>query len=214
MYAQLNSQIIYYERVGEGEKNILMLHGNGASHDVFDVLSEAVKDRYTVYLPDTRGHGLSATPKEYHYMDMAEDLNNLIGFLDIKQPDILGFSDGAIIAMLCAIKYPQNCGTLYLCGGNMNPKGLTFKAAHEIKKAFRKDRNPLTELMLNEPNIPPDLLSRISSKAFVFAGENDMIKESETRKIASLIPDSELHILPGEDHGSYVEHSSKLAEFI
>ena len=214
MYAQLNSQIIFYEKWGEGKRNIIMLHGNGESHEIFTELSDALKDDYTIYAPDTRGHGLSATPKEYHYEDMAGDLINFIRFIDVKNPDILGFSDGAIIAMISAIREPELFGTLFLCGGNLSPKGLSFKAAHEIKKARKRERSPLSELMLNEPDISPDMLSRIISKTYVIAGEKDMIKESETRKIASSISDSKLLILPGEDHGSYVNHSDKLKDII
>ena len=41
-----------------------------------------------------------------------------------------------------------------------------------------------------------------------------MIREKETRRIAAAIPGAELHILPGEGHGSYIAHKEKIARLI
>jgi pimeloyl-ACP methyl ester carboxylesterase len=38
-----------------------------------------------------------------------------------------------------------------------------------------------------------------------------MVKPKETQLIAEHIPGATLHIFEGETHGSYVEHSNKLA---
>ena len=42
----------------------------------------------------------------------------------------------------------------------------------------------------------------------------DLIPEKETRHIADTIPGAELQILKGEDHGSYIVHSTKIAGLI
>ena len=85
MYIQLNSQVICYEKTGEGSP-VILIHGNKGDHHTFDALAETMSQRHTVYAMDTRGHGESATPKEYHYRDMAEDVINLINALDIENP--------------------------------------------------------------------------------------------------------------------------------
>ena len=41
-------------------------------------------------------------------------------------------------------------------------------------------------------------------------GKKDIIKKKETKRIAAAIPNASLKILPGENHFSYVVHSSKL----
>ena len=66
MYIQLNGQILYYEKYGEGQP-FLLVHGNGETHEIFDVLIPELAEHYTVYAIDSRGHGLSASPKELHY---------------------------------------------------------------------------------------------------------------------------------------------------
>ena len=51
------------------------------------------------------------------------------------------------------------------------------------------------------------MLGSITAPTLVLAGAKDMILPQETRAIARAIPGARLLILPGEDHGSYVEHA-------
>ena len=48
MYIQLNGQILYYEKYGEGQP-FLLVHGNGETHEIFDVLIPELAEHYTVY---------------------------------------------------------------------------------------------------------------------------------------------------------------------
>ena len=213
MYIQLDSQVLYYEKEGEGSP-LILLHGNGEDHTIFDALLPHLTPHFTVYSLDSRGCGLSSPSKEYHYADMAEDVAKLIRAVDIGVPSILGFSDGGIIAMLLAIRHPKLVGRLILCGANLSPKGLSFFSRQKIKSMYRKDKSDMTKMMLREPDISEADLRRISAKTFVFAGEKDMIKEAETKKIASGIPDAALKIIPGADHMSYIVHNDMLANDI
>ena len=70
------------------------------------------------------------------------------------------------------------------------------------------------ELMLNEPHITEEMLGGITARTLVLAGSKDLIREKETRRIAAAIPGAELHILPGEGHGSYIAHKEKIAKLI
>jgi pimeloyl-ACP methyl ester carboxylesterase len=213
MYVQLESQIIYYDKVGEGQP-ILLLHGNGEDHEIFKELMEALQDRFTCYAMDTRGHGASATPSEYHYDQMAEDVYHLIRFLELEKPLVLGFSDGAILAMLTEIHHPGTIGRLILCGGNTTPKGMEGYAYHEMKKRYKKMGNPLDLLMVTEPNITKAELRTIACPTLVIAGEKDIIRKKETKHIATEIPNATMEILPGENHFSYLINSDKLKERI
>lgn len=221
MYIQLDGQILYYEKIGEGEP-LILLHGNGEDHHIFDELTNSIKNWFTVYAIDTRGHGESATPKEYHYADFGKDLNSFIREFHIENPTVVGFSDGAVTVMCALLEKKQsgeNGGILkakkiVLCGGNLTPAGLTFSEKSKIKKDFSKTKNPLDELMLKEPDINPEWLRDFDMPVTVLAGENDIIKESETKRIAKAFPNSKMEILKGQDHGSYVIHSDFLKEYI
>ena len=214
MYIQLDGQILYYEKIGEGDVSLILLHGNGEDHSIFDELIAALPPIYTVYAIDTRGHGLSATPHEYHYDDMASDLLNFIDALHIEKPVVFGFSDGGITALIAASRAAGFFSRVIAAGVNSNPKGLTHAARAEIKRQFKADGSALTEMMLKEPDLSEDMLSRIDCPVTLLMGQRDMVKEKDAKRVAAAIPGAELRVLPGEDHGSYVIHSAKCLDFL
>ena len=105
MNIKVNGIDLYYEKTGQGCP-IVLLHGNGESHDIFAVLIKRLSPNYTVYAIDSRDHGKSGKVKSLDYGDMMEDVAAFIRQLDIESPVLYGFSDGGIIGLLLAIKYP------------------------------------------------------------------------------------------------------------
>lgn len=213
MFIQLNGQILYYEKSGEGPP-IILVHGNGETHEIFDVLIPELAKHHTVYALDSRGHGQSATPKNFHYEDMADDVVEFIHALSIQKPSFYGFSDGGIIGLLLASKYPDKLSSLIVSGANLKPKDLKKRFLRKMKRLYRKRKNPLLLLMLTEPDIEIERLHFISVPTLVLAGQKDIVKKSATQRIAKHIPHATLRILEGENHGSYVEHSPKLYPLI
>ena len=112
------------------------------------------------------------------------------------------------------MEHSELLSSIVVCGANLSPAGLTGKARREIKSAYKKTGNPLVGMMLEEPNISPESLSKITVPAIVCAGSKDIIKPKETQTIAIHIPYAKLHIFEGETHGSYVVGSDKLLEVI
>lgn len=214
MYIQLNSQIICYERTGEGGTPVILLHGNREDHHIFDPLVEELSKDHVVYAMDSRGHGESATPKEYHYIDMARDVINLISALDIEKPYLLGYSDGGIVALLVAINASELLSGIIACGANLSPAGLHHKDLREMKKDYKNTNDPRILMMLQEPDIHPEALENISVPAMIFAGEKDCVKQKETEKIAANIPDAVLNILQKENHYSYIVKNSTFYQYI
>ena len=52
----------------------------------FDEAIEIIKKSiYTVYAVDSRGHGQSDKVLEYHYLDMAKDIQEMIEQLELKR---------------------------------------------------------------------------------------------------------------------------------
>lgn len=209
MYIQLNGQIIYYEKSGTGTP-VILVHGNKETHKIFDVLIPKLSKEHTVYALDSRGHGLSASAASFHYSDMAEDIIAFVQGLDLIRPAFYGFSDGGIIGLLAAAKRPSLFSSLIVSGANLTPRGLKFLTRASIRFHYLKNRDPLLALMLREPHIRKSDLARITIPTLILAGSKDIVKKSETRRIASLIPNAVLKILPGETHASYVVHSPKL----
>ena len=80
MDAFVNGIRLFYERTGEG-RPLVLLHGNGEDHTIFDEAVEVLSNRFTCYAIDSRGHGQSDEVDELHYADMASDLLAFIGDL-------------------------------------------------------------------------------------------------------------------------------------
>lgn len=211
---------LYYQERGKGEPFIL-LHGNGENSDYFKNQIEYFSDRYRMIAVDTRGHGKSPRgTKPFTITQFAEDLNELMIELNISKAIILGFSDGANIAMTFALKYPNKIKSLILNGGNLNPKGvkrivqIPIEIGYKITKIFSKKSEEakknmeLLGLMVNEPDINTDELSSIHVPTLVIAGTKDMIKNCHTQEIAKSISNSQLSIIQG-DHFIASKESEK-----
>lgn len=212
MKINVNGIDINYEKSGEG-RPLVMVHGNGEDHSIFDEAIALLKKKYTCYAVDSRNHGGSGSVAELHYDDMVNDMIAFMEALDLSDVVFYGFSDGGIVGLLAAARCPR-ITTLIVSGANMTPDGLKGSLKLMIKIMNRVNRDTKLELMLNEPHITEEMLGAIKAKTLVLAGSRDVIREKETRRIAAAIPGAVLHILPGEGHGSYIAHKEKIARLI
>ncbi len=212
MFAEVNGVRLFYEKTGEG-RPLVLIHGNGEDHTIFDEAVEVLKDRFACYAVDSRGHGQSTPCDDLHYRDMAEDIIAFLEALNLGNAALYGFSDGGIIGLIAAAKCPR-ITDLAVSGANVSPAGVTVFLRVRMYIDYLRRRDPKTRLMMYEPDISDEELSSIRARTLVLAGSGDLIKEKETRHIASMIPGARLQILPGEDHGSYIVHSEKIARIL
>ena len=205
----MDIKLSYVEK-GQGEP-LILLHGNGEDCGYFEHQIEAFSSRYHVYALDTRGHG--TTPRGARPFTIRQFAQDLLEFMEehrIGKAHLLGFSDGGNIAMVFAIRYPERVDKLILNGANLDARGVRpaiqvpIEIGYRIARLFagksdKAKRNAeLLGLMVNDPNVPVQALSKISVKTLVIAGTRDMIKEDHTRLIAKSIPGAELVLLPGD----------------
>lgn len=201
---------LYYQEQGEGEA-LFLLHGNGEDGTYFANQISFFSDRYRVIAVDTRGHGKSPRGTAPFTMEQfAVDLHSLMEKLQIQRGIILGFSDGANIAMKFALKYPDRVKALILNGGNLNTKGVKRSIQIPIEIGYRfaklfagkseeaKSHMEILGLMVNEPNIRPEELCAIQAPTLVIAGTKDMIKTAHTELIVDHIPNAKLSVIPGD----------------
>ena len=200
---------LYYQEKGNKEPFIL-LHGNGENGSYFKNQMDYFSNRYRVIALDTRGHGRSPRgTKPFTIEQFSYDLYDFMTSRKISNAVILGFSDGANIAMKFAMNYPDKVKALILNGGNLNPKGvkrttqipieLGYKIASRfaLKSPGAKKSAEMLGLMVNEPNIERTELSKITVPTLVICGRSDMIKKSHTKEIAENIPNAKLSIIKG-----------------
>ena len=209
MIANCGEVQLYYEKSGQG-RPLVLVHGNGEDHSIFNEAAALLRERFTCYALDSRGHGRSSRGVPLHYRAMAADLCAFLEALDLRDVLLYGFSDGGIVGLLAAGMTERITG-LAVSGANLSPRGVKSSLRLRIALENLLRPSPLLQLMLREPDIRDEELRRIRAKTLVLAGSGDLIRERETRHIAKTVPGAALRILPGEDHGSYIVHSEKIA---
>ena len=108
---------LYNQEKGSGEP-LILLHGNGENRTYFENQMEFFQSGYRVIALDTRG------PKPFTIEQFSCDLYDFMKSREISKAVILGFSDGANIAMKFAIRHPGMVKALILNGGNLNAAGV------------------------------------------------------------------------------------------
>lgn len=195
---------LHFTESGSGEP-LVLLHGNGEDGSYFEHQIERFRTRYRVIAVDTRGHG--ASPRGTAPFTLDQFVLDLAAFLDengIAVANVLGFSDGANIAIMYALAHPDRVKKLVINGGNLFPEGLTsttrrgILAEYKMARALGDERQQeLMRLMIDEPHIDPARLSSLNMPVLVIAGTDDMIEESHTKLIAASIPGAQLQFVDG-----------------
>lgn len=201
---------LYYTETGSGQP-LVLLHGNGEDGSYFTAQIEYFSKSYRVIAVDTRGHGKSprgAAP--FTLNQFALDLKCFFDRLRLSNAVLLGFSDGANIALLFALQYPYLVEKLILNGANLHPGGVKLRVQLPIvlgwcaacllslfdQKAV--PRRELLGLMVTQPHIRAAQLHALRMPVLVIAGTRDMIRTGHTRRIAAHIPSSRLQLIPGD----------------
>lgn len=232
-YAAIDGVRIYYETFGSGAP-VLVLHGGGGSLENMAYQIRALAPTHWVIAPDSRAQGRSTdsdTPLSYALM--AEDMLKLLDELHVVRTDIVGWSDGGIIALHLAIKHPERVGRIVVIGANYDAAGLIVPtvAGGPIAPAPRWYRRiapdpsywpvlfrKLVALWATEPHYTLAELASIRAPTLIIAGEFDIARREHTDQMARAIPHSEECIIPGGTHGLIWEEpdivNARMLEFL
>jgi pimeloyl-ACP methyl ester carboxylesterase len=103
---------------GEGPV-LLLVHGIGADHTVWNGVIPGLSSEFRVLTPDLRGHGRTPNPAGSHYT-FAELEGDLLHLLDEKTVDsvyLVGLSGGALASLRLALDHPERVrGLVMVCG--------------------------------------------------------------------------------------------------
>src|SRR5437879_13309160 len=157
---------------------------------------------------------------------MATGTVDLIEALKLGATNLVGWSDGAIIALQGAISRPDLVKRLVCIGGLFDTKAQSPEDLNWIgsltAESFRKSGSPLVKrydeispdgpghfpvvvektkrLWLNEPNIAKEELAKISAPTMVMAADRDAIPIEHTLELFRSIKSAQLCIIPGTTH--------------
>jgi pimeloyl-ACP methyl ester carboxylesterase len=202
MKIKVNDIELSYEKTGSGEA-LLLLHGNGEDHHIFDVIAAKLKNHFTVYAIDSRNHGESTKTDDYSYDTMAKDIAEFIRQLKIEKVNVLGFSDGAIVALLLAT-HSELIHKMALLGVNLKPEDFTAESYQYLLESYEETKDSLLKLMLEEPNIELSDVKKVTIPTLVVAAEHDIFKPESFVTLTNTLPNAELIIMNGHEHDSYI----------
>ena len=209
-FVEVNGVKIYHEIYGEGEP-LLLLHGAGQSISAFNNQIDFFAKNYKVIAIDSRGRGRSTdNDQELTYMNQAEDMRLFMEALSIESAHIVGWSDGGIIGLILAMKYPEKVKKLVAMGANIHPDGLFPDRLEDHKRSLKQledQNNPdykiyikLYKQLINYPQLQFEDLTKITAPTLIMAGDHDVIEDVHTVKMYQAIPNAYLAIFPRETH--------------
>ena len=233
-YASIGGSDIWYEVTGSGDP-VVLLHGGLSDGTAWGLQVPHLAERYTVFVPDRRGHGKSPdADRAFHYDDMADET---IGFLETivgRPAHLVGWSDGGIVAILVARRRPDLVIRQVLIGANFHYDGLLpefhmpddpdaadVAVLKSIYEGVAVEPNhwadfyaKATTLFETEPTLSADDLSAIAIPTLVLAGDDECITHAHTVELFEALPDAQLAIVPGTSHMLHFEKSALVNQLI
>lgn len=167
---------------------------------------------------DCRGHGRSAWGDlPITYEQMAAYAIGLLKVLEIEKTDLVGWSDGADISLDLAIHHPERLNRVVAYGANFTTAGVRdlpsdqtppferyivdYRRLSPEPERFEELVDVLEALYTLEPNYTEAELQSIPVPVLIFDGADDEdITPDQPQRMAALIPDATLVIMPGTGH--------------
>ena len=118
---------------GAGPQAMVFVHGFGCNQHMWRLVAPAFEDRYRVVLLDLVGAGKSDLtaydPARYSVLEAhAEDVQDVLRALDLRDAVLVGHSVGAMVAVLAAIAEPARVAKVVLVAPSpryLNDAGYT-----------------------------------------------------------------------------------------
>ncbi len=202
---------IFYAVRGRGS-TLLLLHGGGESGEQsFERQFDEFSEHHQILAPDQVGQGRTPdVPGALSYTAMMEDTAALLQRLRLRHVDVVGFSDGGVLALMLALRHPEMVRRVVISGVNIAPDGLNPEDLQELRVSQTPNPTTIDEklarLWLTSPTtteLSIALLRQIVQPVLVISGDRDAITLEHTLKIFHALPDAELCVLPDTDHGTF-----------
>ena len=226
-YLDVAGRQVWHEVSGSGEP-LVLLHGafSGAS-SFFAQTPALVEAGFHVHVPERRGHVHTPDVDEpLSYSAMADDT---IAYLAQELPEgahLVGWSDGAVVALLVAQRRPDLVHRMVLIGQYYNSSGRVpdtqldeLLTAPETIAFLRTEYDQVSpdgpahfevvyaktmHMLATEPEIELAGLSTVTAPTLVLQGDRDEVTLAHSVEVVAALPDARLAVLPGT-HGLPVE---------
>jgi pimeloyl-ACP methyl ester carboxylesterase len=220
-YVEHEGAKIWYATYGSGSPVILLHGGFGHSGNWSYQLPDLLAASHRIILIDSRGHGRSTRDaRPYTYELMASDVLAVMDALHLERAALVGWSDGACIALILADQTPSRIAGVFFFGCNMDPSGLKqinernpllhrclgrhamdYAQLSPTPDQFNEFAHAVRIMMSTQPNYTAHDLAQISVPVQIVQAEHDeFIKHEHAEYLARNIPNAKLAILKGVSH--------------
>ena len=212
---------IWYATFGAGLRAVVLLHGGlGHAGNWGRQVPALVDAGYRVVAIDSRGHGRSTRDdRPYSYERMASDAVAVLDALGIARAALVGWSDGACIALVLADRYRDRAQGVFFFACNMDPSGTKtlepspllgrcfarhakdYAALSATPQEFAAFADAVGAMQRTQPNYSAADLAAIRVPVAIVQSEHDeFIKREHAEHLARSIPGAELVLLDGVSH--------------
>jgi pimeloyl-ACP methyl ester carboxylesterase len=218
---------IWHEVSGAGDP-VVLLHGAFSGALSFTAQTPVLTDAgFRVHVPERRGHAHSPDVEgPLTYSVMADDTIDYLGAVLDGPAHLVGWSDGAVVGLLVALRRPELVHRLVLIGQYYNSAGKApgsvleqMMSTPEAKGFLRLAYDPFTpdgpehfdvvydktmHMIATEPELDFAELAAVRAPTLVLQGDRDEVTIAHSLDVVHAIPDARLAVLPGT-HGLPIE---------
>lgn len=129
---------LHLRETGTGEA-VLLLHGLGGDHTVWNAQIGPLGEKFRVLAPDLRGHGRSPTPdgSTFSFDELEQDLEALLDRRGISAVHLVGMSAGGFLALHWLLDRPERVRSLVLLGTSAQCDGHTRAIQQHWAEVYR-----------------------------------------------------------------------------
>jgi pimeloyl-ACP methyl ester carboxylesterase len=226
-YVEVGGLRTWHEVTGEGEP-VVLLHGAfGGASSFYAQTPFLVAAGFRVHVPERRGH--MRTPDAEGPLTYSVMADDTVAYLEqeVDGPaHLVGWSDGAVVALLVALRRPDLVRRIVLIGQYYNSSGKRPDSTIEedlaspdalgfLRDEYARvspdggDHFPVVhaktlQMIRTEPEIDLGSLEVVAAPTLVLQGDRDEVTVEHSRAVVAALPDARLAVLPGT-HGLPLE---------
>ena len=220
-YVEHDGARIWYATYGSGSPVILLHGGLGHSGNWGYQVPALVRSGYRAVVIDSRGHGRSTRDaRPYTYELMASDVAAVMDALHLETAGLVGWSDGACIALVLAANAPRRVAGVFFFACNMDPSGAKeitdftpilrrcvsrhaqdYERLSATPDQFDAFSDAVGLMQKTQPQYSAKDLAAISVPVAIVQSEHDeFIKREHAEYLARNIPHAHFVLLQGVSH--------------
>lgn len=227
-YVDIGPVHTFYEVRGAGEP-LVLLHGGLDTNASWGAQIDSLAKHFRVIAPERRGHGHTPDVEgPISYAVMADDTAAFIDSVVGAPAHLVGWSDGAVVALLVALRRPDLVRKLVLIGGNADVAAYVpqfyqaarlpsdsevyhpFRAVYDVVSPDGPTHWPVvfskvTAMWQSEPHIALADLDTVRARTLVMVGDDDLVTLEHTVALYRALHNAELAVVPGASHLSPME---------